>query len=93
MHMWEGAEGLTIAGDSYGEPRAPLVLLLHGGGQTRHAWRSTAKTLAAAGYYAVTIDARGHGDSDWSSQPHYDQDAFVQDLQRLVAALRLCNPA
>ena len=87
MHQWDGAEGLRIAGDSWGDPRNPLVLLLHGGGQTRHAWRSTAKNLAAAGYHAVTFDGRGHGDSDWSPQAHYDQDFFVRDLQCVVAAL------
>ena len=28
-----------IAGDSWGDPQGPLVLLQHGGGQTRHAWK------------------------------------------------------
>src|SRR5947207_12596909 len=40
MHTWRGAGGLTIAGDSWGDPNGPLVLLQHGGGQTRHAWKN-----------------------------------------------------
>ena len=41
MHTWTGAGGLTIAGDTWGDPNGPLVVLQHGGGQTRHAWRGT----------------------------------------------------
>jgi len=66
-HYWEGAGGVRIAGDSWGDPAGPLVLLQHGGGQTRHAWKGAGKTLGAAGYFAVAFDARGHGDSDWAA--------------------------
>jgi non-heme chloroperoxidase len=59
-------------------------VLQHGGGQTRHAWKGAGQILAAAGYYAVALDARGHGDSDWSSEGRYDQDAMVEDLQCVV---------
>ena len=40
------------------------VLLLHGGGQTRHSWAGTAGALAGAGFRAITLDSRGHGESD-----------------------------
>lgn len=92
MHMLNASEGLRIAADSWGSLRGPLVLLLHGGGQTRHAWRDTGKRLAAAGYYALSLDARGHGDSDWSPHGRYDQDLFVRDLQCIVAALGAQKP-
>jgi len=63
-----------------------LVVLLHGGGQTRHAWRGTGRLLANAGYYAVAFDARGHGDSDWSPEGDYGQDEMVSDLECVLAA-------
>ena len=66
MHLWPGAGGVRIAGDSWGDPAGPLVILQHGGGQTRHAWKGAGETLGAAGYFAVAFDARGHGDSDWA---------------------------
>ena len=66
MHRWQGVGGVTIAGDSWGEPGGPLIFLQHGGGQTRHAWKVAGEILGAAGYYAVAFDARGHGDSDWA---------------------------
>ncbi len=87
MHRWEVGDGLRLAGDSWGDPDGPLVLLQHGGGQTRHAWKGTGQTLGAAGYHAVAFDARGHGDSDWASDGVYGQEAMVEDLVRLVDAL------
>jgi non-heme chloroperoxidase len=87
MHYWTGAGGLRLAGDSWGDPGAPLVLLLHGGGQTRHAWRGAGEVLATAGYRAVAFDARGHGDSDWAPDGRYDQDSMVDDLRCVIAAL------
>jgi non-heme chloroperoxidase len=60
------------------------VLLLHGGGQTRHAWGSTAQSLAERGWYAVTLDMRGHGDSAWAPDGDYTMDAFVADLRSVI---------
>jgi pimeloyl-ACP methyl ester carboxylesterase len=84
MHLWEGVGGVRIAGDSWGDPDGTLVMLLHGGGQTRHAWKNTGKILGAAGYHAVAFDARGHGDSDWDADGLYSQDAMVGDLTLLL---------
>lgn len=86
MHAWQG-DGVRIAGDSWGPADGPLVLLQHGGGQTRHAWKGAGETLGAAGYHAVAFDARGHGDSDWAPDGLYGQDAMVRDLECVVAAL------
>lgn len=71
---------LRIVGDAYGDPAAPPVLLLHGGGQTRHAWGGTAAALAAQGRHAISIDLRGHGDSGWDPDADYSLDAFARDL-------------
>ncbi|MGH1492697.1 MAG: alpha/beta fold hydrolase [Acidimicrobiales bacterium] len=87
MHQFEGAAGVTIAGDSWGDPDGPLVILQHGGGQTRHAWKGAGETLGAVGYHAVALDARGHGDSDWAPDGQYGQDIMVQDLKAVVAQL------
>jgi non-heme chloroperoxidase len=81
------ASGLRIAADAYGDPGAPPVLFLHGGGQTRHAWGGTAEALAREGYLAITMDHRGHGESDWHPQGEYDVGGFVEDLRGVVARL------
>ena len=87
MRRWRASEGLSIAGDCWGEPGNPVVVLLHGGGQTRHAWKGTGETLGAAGYHAVALDARGHGDSGWSTSGSYGQDDMIADLEAVVDAL------
>ena len=87
MHIWPGVGGVRIAGDSWGDPSGPLVLLQHGGGQTRHAWKGAGEKLGAAGYHAVAFDARGHGDSDWASDGLYSLDVMVEDLKSVIAAL------
>ncbi|MFX5756793.1 alpha/beta fold hydrolase, partial [Acinetobacter baumannii] len=65
-----GAEGNRLEGDVYGHGER-TALLLHGGGQTRHAWRATARKLAERGFTAVPVDQRGHGDSAWVDSGHY----------------------
>jgi non-heme chloroperoxidase len=81
-----------MAGVAWGPVDGPLVLLQHGGGQTRHAWKGTGEALGAAGYRAVAFDARGHGDSDWAPDGLYGQDAMVRDLQCVLGALGQRRP-
>ena len=80
---WLGA-GVRVVGERWGTPQRGTVVLLHGGGQTRHSWRRTAERVAAGGWAAVTYDARGHGDSDWDAGQNYTLDAFVADLLAVV---------
>ncbi|MGE0386528.1 MAG: alpha/beta fold hydrolase [Gammaproteobacteria bacterium] len=87
MRIWNGHAGVRIAGDEWGDPGGPLVILLHGGGQTRHAWKGAGRLLGGAGYHAIALDARGHGDSDWAPDGEYGQDAMVRDLVCVVEAL------
>ncbi len=86
MAYWDGA-GVKIAGDRWGDPNGRLVVLQHGGGQTRHAWRGVGETLGRAGYNTVSLDARGHGDSEWAPDGNYDRDVMVDDLVRVVEQL------
>ncbi len=82
-----GAGGLTLVADEVGPSDAPPVLLLHGGGQTRHSWAGTASALADRGWRAVTLDFRGHGDSQWASDGDYRLISFVADTDAVIATL------
>ena len=84
-------DGLEIAADVWGEEGAPVVLLQHGGGQTRHAWKGTGEALARAGFRAYALDARGHGDSDWATDG-YEQDSMINDLVEVAKAVGDPNP-
>jgi pimeloyl-ACP methyl ester carboxylesterase len=81
-----GASSNSLVGDVYGKgPRA--VLLLHGGGQTRHAFGGTAEQLAKAGWTAVVLDQRGHGDSEWVKDGGYTAIDFANDAIVVSAEL------
>ncbi len=83
----EGAGGVRLVGETRGPNDAPPVLLLHGGGQTRHSWAGTATALASHGWRAITLDARGHGESDWSTATDYRLTAFAEDVRAVVVTL------
>lgn len=92
MHQWAVAADRVIAGDTWGDRGARVVVLLHGGGQTRHAWKGTGRLLASAGYRAVAFDARGHGDSGWALDGDYGQPAMVADLEAVLDAVGAQRP-
>lgn len=82
-----GSEDVTLTADVQGDPSAPPVILLHGGGQTRHAWGEAARRFAQEGFYAITMDLRGHGDSGWSPDGIYEIEHHVADLHCLLQQL------
>ena len=81
----EGAEGLALAADVDGPEDGPSIVLLHGGGQTRHSWSGTWRLLAESGWRAWSVDLRGHGDSDWSPEGDYSLDAYAADMAAIAA--------
>lgn len=82
-----GHRGLKLAADIGGAPDAPIVILLHGGGQTRHAWSNAFRRLVERGYHVLSYDARGHGGSAWDPAGDYSTDALVADLRAVLATL------
>lgn len=76
----EGADGLLLTADIAGPKDGAPVLLLHGGGQTRHAWGSTLEVLST-NFYVVSLDLRGHGDSGWAPDGDYTVEAFARDIR------------
>lgn len=84
---WPGAGGMRLCADIAGPADGQPVVLMHGGGQTRHAWRRAVLALAAEGWRAIALDARGHGDSAWAADGDYGVDAMCADLRAVVATL------
>ena len=76
----------TLVGDVWEPQSEPLdeILMLHGGAQTRHSWNRAARRLAENGYRVTTMDARGHGDSDWAPDGDYDIHRMADDLSCIV---------
>lgn len=65
-------EGGRLAYDVIGE--GPLIVLAHGMGDNRAAYREMAAALAGAGYRVASVDQRGHGESStgWASYTRTD---------------------
>ncbi len=80
-------DGIRLSLRYYGDDRDPCVLMAHGFGQTQYAWEVTGRRLAAAGWQAVSYDARGHGESDRAPSGEYDFEQFVEDFRRVCASL------
>ncbi len=76
---FDGAEQNRLVADKYGQGGQP-VILLHGGGQTRHSWDAAAERIAALGHVVYSVDQRGHGESDWVSSGNYAFADFARDL-------------
>ena len=58
----------------------PVIVMMHGGGQTSHSWNGAAQQLAARGNIAITVDARGHDDSEWPESQNYSFESYRDDL-------------
>lgn len=84
---YAGSAGNRLAAEGWGAAGAPPVLLLHGGGQTRHAWSDTARLLAASGLRAIALDHRGHGDSEWVADGDYSFHAIAADIAAVLRSL------
>lgn len=85
IHRLRASDGVTLCAEHHGDPAAPAVVCAHGLGQTRHAWATTAQTLAAAGYRCLTVDGRGHGDSGWTPGGTYRFAQFIDDVRTVAA--------
>ena len=74
-----GSEGNRIVADRYGTGGRP-VIMLHGGGQTRHSWDAASERIAALGHVVYSIDQRGHGESEWVPSGNYAFSDYARDL-------------
>ncbi|MEE2751187.1 MAG: alpha/beta hydrolase [Myxococcota bacterium] len=80
--------GLSICLCTWGAPKAPLLLLLHGFLDQGAAWKVVAEELASQGFRVVAPDARGHGRSGHigvGGTYHFTD--YLVDLEGILAHL------
>ncbi|QXE38640.1 alpha/beta hydrolase [Streptomyces sp. GMY02] len=84
MTEYLAVDGGRIAYEVAGS--GPLIVLAHGMGDSRAAYRAVIPQLAAAGYRVAAVDLRGCGESsvDW---PAWSRTAIAGDLLALVRHL------
>lgn len=88
MSLWfTGENGLRLAASAHGPEDGVPVLMLGGMGQTQASWRRAAEQVAASGRRAITIDLRGHGESDWAPDGDYTLPRYAADIIRVAEAM------
>jgi pimeloyl-ACP methyl ester carboxylesterase len=81
--------GLVFDAGVAGPADGPLVLLLHGFPQSRHAWTDQLTALAATGFRAVAPDQRGYSPGarpDPADLSNYAIDKLVADVVEIAEA-------
>lgn len=81
------ANGLTFTAFAWGEPDAPLALLVHGYPDSAHTWRHLGPQLAAMGYRAVAPFTRGYAPTDLAPNDSYLVADQATDILALHTAL------
>ena len=85
--VFKVSEDREIIASEWGDNVNPLVIMLHGGGQTRHSWKGVAAKIANLGFHVIAHDLRGHGESFWDSDGDYTFDAHRDDLVKIIQQL------
>lgn len=80
-------DGLSLRVREWGDADKAPIVLLHGLRGYSGTWRALAAALPD--HRLIAIDQRGRGDSDWDPQRNYYTDAYLADLEDLVAHFAL----
>ena len=79
---------VELASGTFCEAGRPIVLL-HGFSQNRFVWQSIGESMSNRSLRPISFDLRGHGDSGWSIERHYQLDDYARDLPPALDALGL----
>jgi len=79
-------DNLKLFYKTFGDPRNPAVLLIHGLGADNGMWQPQIEPFAAAGFYMITPDMRSHGQS---ATGEFSIAACARDLQDLLDELNI----
>ncbi len=78
---------LTLQALTWGRPRGPLAVLLHGFPDSAHTWRHLGPVLANRGWRVVAPFTRGYAPSDIPADGRCDVGALMDDAVGVHAAL------
>ena len=78
--------GLALHALEWGEPGRPALCFLHGGSAHAH-WFDAVVPAFVDRYHVLSLDQRGHGASQWASDPAYATEDFARDLLGVMDAL------
>lgn len=76
--------GTVLHAEAYGDPRAPMIMMLHDGPGNDYREFLPYKVLADDGYYVVFWDQRGSGLSKRHDPGDYSLDGVLGDLRAVI---------
>ena len=77
------ARGLRFHYVEWGEPDAPVILMLHGLSSLCRIWDTVARAFQDR-YRIIALDQRGHGESAWPAEADFATDDYVADVAALA---------
>ena len=77
--------GTRLHAEAFGDPDAPIILVLHGGPGGDYRSLTPLEALADDGYRVVLWDQRGAGLSERHDGPTFDLDTYMNDLHAVIA--------
>jgi proline iminopeptidase len=76
--------GAFFHAEAFGDPAAPIVMVLHGGPGSDYESLLPLKALAADGYRVVFWDQRGAGLSERFDKSYYTLTSYLEDLRLVI---------
>jgi len=77
--------GTALHAEAFGDPSAPMIVVLHGGPGGDYRYLLPYRALAADGYYVVFWDQRGAGLSRRHPASTYEElDIYLEDLRQVI---------
>jgi pimeloyl-ACP methyl ester carboxylesterase len=71
--------GMTLRALEWGQRGRPALCFLHGGSAHSHWFDAVVPTLLTK-FHIISLDQRGHGESDWAPDSRYGTEQFASDL-------------
>lgn len=76
--------GTRLHAEAFGDPNAPMIVMLHGGPGGDYQYMLPMRVLADEGYYVVYWDHRGAGLSRRHDISSYTIDGYLEDLRLVI---------
>jgi non-heme chloroperoxidase len=87
-----GGGGVRLHVEETGNRSGQPVLFIHGLSMSGYAWHRQMYSELARDLRLVTIDLRGHGESERPADAYGDSDLWAQDVAAVIRSLELVRP-
>ncbi len=75
--------GLELHHLEWGREGAPVLVMLHGVRLHAHCWSDFSRRFQHR-FHILALDARGHGESQWSTERDYHLHSYYEDLEAVL---------